>query len=65
MPTISALPTDLVRALQHGGADAHGQTPERALSDGGGNPCRHSLRYIPKRAEMLILAHRPFAQPPP
>lgn len=65
MPTISALPTDLVRTLQHGGADAHGQTPERALSDGGGNPCRHCLRYIPKGAEMLILAHRPFAQPQP
>lgn len=65
MPTISALPTDLVRALQHGGADAHGQTPERAISDGGGNPCRHCLRYIPKGAGMLILAHRPFPQAQP
>lgn len=65
MPTITAMPTTLVRQLQNGGADAHGQTPERAVSDGGGNPCRHCLRYIPEGAEMLILAHRPFplAQP--
>lgn len=60
MTKFNALPTPLVRALQNGGPDAHGQTPERTLSDGGGNPCRHCLQYIPKDAEMLILAHRPF-----
>ncbi|UWQ49444.1 DUF1203 domain-containing protein [Leisingera caerulea] len=65
MTRITALPTDIVRALQNGGPDAHGQTPERAVSDGGANPCRHCLNYIPAGAEMLILAHRPFpaAQP--
>ncbi|MFW8594004.1 DUF1203 domain-containing protein [Cribrihabitans neustonicus] len=60
MPTIQALPTETVRALQAGGPDAYGQPPERKLSDGGGNPCRHCLRYIAEGAEMLVLAHRPF-----
>jgi len=65
MPRITALPTDIVRALQIGEVDAHGQVPERSVSDGGGNPCRHCLQYIPKGKDMLILAHRPFpdAQP--
>lgn len=55
-----ALPTDEVRALQAGSPDAYGNTPERAVSDGGGNPCRHCLQQIPEGAPMLILAHRPF-----
>jgi hypothetical protein len=61
----SALPTDLVRHYQSGGPDANGQVPERAVSDGGGNPCRHCLRLIPAGAGMLILAHRPFRAPQP
>lgn len=65
MPHIIALPTNTVRAYQSGQADAYGQTPKRTLSDGGGNPCRHCLRFIPKGAEMLILAHRPFPAPQP
>lgn len=56
----SALPTDTVRALQSGGPDAYGHTPEHSISDGDGNPCRHCLRDIPKGAGLLILAHRPF-----
>jgi hypothetical protein len=55
-----AIPTDVVRALQAGGVDANGQAPERAISDGDGNPCRHCLAMIPKGAGMLVLAHRPF-----
>jgi len=55
-----ALPTAIVRAIQAGGDDAHGQPPERAVSDGNGNPCRHCLRDIPKGKHMLILAYRPF-----
>jgi hypothetical protein len=39
--------------------------PERVLSDGKGNPCRHCLREIPEGAPMLILAHRPFPEPQP
>lgn len=56
----SALPTELVTRWRSGGPDANGQAPERATSDGESNPCRHCLCNIPKGAEMLILAHRPF-----
>lgn len=59
------LPTDLVRAWRAGGPDANGQTPERHISDGGGNPCRHCLQMIPEGKAMLILAHRPFPAPQP
>ena len=60
-----AIPTDAVRALQAGGPDANGQVPERKVSDGGGNPCRHCLKLIPEGAGMLVLAHRPFPAPQP
>lgn len=59
------LPTDVVRALQNGGPDSNGQVPERQVSDGAGNPCRHCLRQIPKDSEMLVLAHCPFPFPQP
>lgn len=60
-----ALPTDAVRAAQAGAADANGQPPERHVSDGSGNPCRHCLTDIVEDAPFLILAWRPFgaAQP--
>lgn len=54
------VPTENVRAYQAGGPDAYGLAPERRVSDGGGNPCRHCLRMIPEGAGMLVLAHRPF-----
>jgi hypothetical protein len=57
---IVPLPTGLVRALQSGAPDANGQPAEQAVSDGGGNPCRHCLCHIPAGRGMLILAHRPF-----
>ena len=60
-----ALPTELARHYQAGGLDANGQSPERAVSDGSGNPCRHCLGMIPEGAGMLILAHRPFPAPQP
>ncbi|HLQ20015.1 MAG TPA: DUF1203 domain-containing protein [Tabrizicola sp.] len=60
-----AISTDVVRALQAGGPDANGQVPERRVSDGGGNPCRHCLKMIPEGAGMLVLAHRPFPAPQP
>ncbi len=59
------IPTDTVRALQSGGTDANGQTPERDTSDGQGNPCRHCLDEIAEGDEYLILAHRPFPEPQP
>lgn len=54
------IPSDLARHYQSGGADAYGLPPERCVSNGEGNPCRHCLRDIPAGAGMLILAHRPF-----
>ncbi len=60
-----ALHTDCVRALQGGGPDANGHTPERHISDGTDTPCRHCLKQIKAGESYLILAHRPFpaAQP--
>jgi uncharacterized protein DUF1203 len=60
MITFVAMLTDEVRALQDGGPDAYGTAPERGVSDGPGNPCRHCLKEIPEGAGMLTLAHRPF-----
>ena len=59
------IPTDIVRAYQSGAPDANGQVPERQISDGDGNPCRHCLQNIPEGAAMLVLAHRPFPTPQP
>jgi hypothetical protein len=55
-----ALDSDLARAWRSGAPDANGQAPERQLSDGGGNPCRHCLDDIAEGRPMLVLAHRPF-----
>jgi hypothetical protein len=54
------IPTPIARHYQAGGLDDYGLLPERAVSDGDGNPCRHCLAMIPAGAGMLILAHRPF-----
>jgi hypothetical protein len=54
--------TKEVRRLQNGGLDANGQVPEMTVSDGAVNPCRHCLETIDEGEEMLILAHRPFAE---
>ena len=56
-----ALNSALCRDWRDGSMDANGQSPERAVSDGGGNPCRHCLLDIAANKAMLILAHRPFA----
>ena len=65
MIRFTPIPTETARAYQVGGPDANGQKPERHISDGTGNPCRHCLQMIPKGAGMLILAHRPFPAPQP
>jgi len=62
---VTAIDSETAAALRAGVPDANGMTPERAISDGGGNPCRHCLDFIPEGAEMLILAHRPFPAPQP
>ena len=43
-----------------GGADDNGAAPERAASDGDGNPCRSCLIDIEAGAPMLVLAACPF-----
>ena len=60
MPRFLPMPTEVARACQAGGVDSHALLPERRVSDGGGNPCRHCLRMIPEGKGMLVLAHRPF-----
>jgi hypothetical protein len=55
-----ALPTEDMRALQRGGADAYGLTPEPKISDGDGVPCRHCLRNVAAGDPYLVLAYRPF-----
>jgi Protein of unknown function (DUF1203) len=60
-----AIPTEIARHYQTGGPDANGQTPERVVAEGKGNPCRHCLRMVPEGKGMLILAHRPFPAPQP
>ena len=65
MITFTPLPTDDVRALQDGGLDSYGNLPERAISDGHGQPCRHCLKEVPAGQDYLILAHRPFPRQQP
>lgn len=57
---VTAIPTEIARALRAGAPDANGLPAERKISDGLNDPCRHCLRFIPEGAEMLIVAHRPF-----
>jgi hypothetical protein len=61
----TALPTPDVRVVQAGGHDANGLPPERAISDGDGNPCRHCLTEIAAGQPMLVLAWRPFPRAHP
>ena len=60
MITYLAMPTAHARAFQSGAADANGQAPERAVSDGDGVPCRHCLRDVATGEAYIILAYRPF-----
>ena len=54
------IPTETAAAYRAGARDAYGLTPERHVSSGPGNPCRHCLGFVPEGKEMLVLAHRPF-----
>ena len=60
-----AMPTEEARALQSGGPDAHGQAPERQISDGDGVPCRHCLTRVAGGEPYLVLAYRPFPDDQP
>ena len=57
-----AIPTEHARAFQAGALDANGKVPERHISDGDGNPCRHCLTYIAAGDPFLVLAYRPFPE---
>lgn len=59
-PTFHSYDADWVAAVRAGGPDDYGRAAERAVSDGGGNPCRNCLNDIEKGAPMLICAARPF-----
>ena len=60
-PVFLALPPAVVAHYRAGGADAYGLAPERRRVEGGGVPCRATLRLLPEGAPYLIVAHRPFA----
>lgn len=61
----TAISTESARDYQSGSNDANGQRPERHISDGQGNPCRHCLSDISAGEPLLIMAYRPIpiAQP--
>ncbi|MDB5535835.1 MAG: hypothetical protein JWP26_598 [Devosia sp.] len=59
------MPTDVAAAYRAGALDANGQSPERAISDGDGVPCRHCLKYVEAGEPYLTLAYRPFPAPQP
>ncbi|NKN36641.1 DUF1203 domain-containing protein [Agrobacterium sp. a22-2] len=56
----TAMPTETAKQYWGGAPDAYDMAPERAISPGGGLPCRHCLGLIEKGAPFLILAYRPF-----
>lgn len=60
MLKFAAMPTEEAAAFRVGAKDAYGNPPERVISNGQGNPCRHCLQQVPEGKEMLILAYRPF-----
>lgn len=60
MPRYTPLSSDVAASFRAGGPDAFGNPPERKVSDGHANPCRHCLRDIPAGAGMLVLAYKPF-----
>ncbi len=60
--TYHAIHSDVAAAYRNGCLDANGQPPERHVSNGSGNPCRHCLEFIAPGESMLVLAYRPFAQ---
>lgn len=63
MPPVFLPLTDADADAAHyraGGLDAYGLPPERHVVQGGGVPCRHTLRLLPEGAPYLIVAHRPF-----
>ena len=61
MLTFTGMKSTDAEKLWNGGQDSHGNTAEKAISDGKGNPCRHCLEMIKEGEAFLIVSHRPFA----
>lgn len=65
-PTFDPIPTAEAEALRAGQPDAYGQPAQRlGPSTGAGTPCRHCLKQVPKGADYLLAAWRPFDRPGP
>lgn len=63
---VRGIASELVRQLRIGAVgDANGQPAVRRTARGMANPCRHCLQLIADGEPMLVLAHRPFAEPQP
>ena len=60
MLKFAGMTTEEATHLWNGGSDAHGNLPERAISDGHGNPCRHCLQMIEEGDAFLVFSYRPF-----
>ena len=60
MLKFNGMTTEEATHLWDGGADDHGNIPERAVSNGKDNPCRHCLRMIEEGDEFLAISHKPF-----
>jgi hypothetical protein len=56
----SAMPGPDAEHIWSGGSDAYAMPPERFISDGNGNPCRHCLQMIGAGEAAFVLAYRPF-----
>ena len=65
MLNFAGMSSDEAKHLWDGGCDAHGRLPERAVSDGQGNPCRHCLKMIEEGEEFLVFSYRPFNEVQP
>lgn len=65
MPEFIAMPTEQARTFKSGAPDAHGRPPERSVSKGANNDCRHCLNIIPEGEDMLVLAYKPFESTQP
>ena len=57
---ISGLSTVQAKRIWAGELDHHNLVPERKISNGEGNPCRHCLKFIEEGEPFFVLSHRPF-----
>ena len=65
MIAFKGMSSEEAQKLWQGGADAHGNPPERQISDGKGKPCRHCLQMIAQGEGFLVFSHKPFGSTQP